>query len=97
MLNIFDFSDMGQPARNHGGTRGHGYRNEPRGVADSILFTAVSRYRKSSPMNNKVEIVNSQEFKRRSSGNNLKEKQSPGIVWKETPCTSYGDCGRQVR
>ena len=54
---------MGQPARNHGGTLGHGYRGNPRGRPDKEMFKAAIKSPESVGVG--VEVVTRQEFERR--------------------------------
>ena len=74
---------MGQAARNHGGTLGHGYRNSPEGISDSVLFASVKQNARKPPINRKVEIVTQAEFDRIQSGIQGSTKQCFGIVWKK--------------
>ena len=59
---------MGQPARNHGGTRGHGYRGEVGGKPDAKMWASVNKYKKLLPTGSAgvgVELVTVEEFEKR--------------------------------
>ena len=60
---------MGQPAQNHGGTRGKGYRDHPKGKPDSMLVESVEKCCRSKDTGGRkgigMEIVSEEELWRR--------------------------------
>ena len=54
---------MGQPARNHGGTRGLGYRGNTRGKPDSDMFRAATKSFERVGFG--IEVVSRREFEKR--------------------------------
>ena len=57
---------MGQAARNHGGTRGHGYPGEPKGKPDAKMFAPAPKSPKRCGVG--IEVVTRQEFETRQKG-----------------------------
>jgi hypothetical protein len=57
------------PARNSGGTGGHGYRGQPRGIDDSVLLAGLVRQCRRGggvgPPGVGIEVVSEKEFRRR--------------------------------
>ena len=72
---------MGQPARNHGGTQGKGYRGEVGGKPDARLWASVNKYYKHEPNGMAgvgVELVNYKEFEKRR--NAFPDSGLPGVT-----------------
>ena len=56
---------MGKGARNHGGTRGHGYSDYPQGIPDNILFPSVFKQIGQKQHNKRIEMISQDEFEKR--------------------------------